>query len=119
MRRFAVFTGLAVLFSCTSQKVEKPLPAQDWCPQGLQVGAYARIEGIVDYEDINWCKMVVRGQDATLEVYYTQDGMRQRVVQYAGGVKRTEVEIRKSKAVMRIYDSKGALVEEIKGREEF
>ncbi len=111
--------GLAMLFSCTSQKAEKPAPVQDWCPQGLQVGAYAKIEGIVDYEDINWCKMVIKGPQATTEVYYTQDGTRQRVVQYADNVRRSEVEIRRTKAIMRIYDKDGNLVEELQSREHF
>lgn len=107
------------LFSCKSNQIAVPSAPADWCPQGLQVGSYARIEGIVDYEGINWCKMVVKRQEATLEVYYTQDGLRQRVIQYVKGVRRTETEIRKSKAVMRIYDDQGNLVEEIRSRESF
>ncbi len=47
------------------------------------------------------------------------DTLRQRVIQYVKGVKRTETEIRKSKAVMRIYDDQGNLVEEIRSRESF
>lgn len=119
MKKIALFAiSLSFLISCQEKK--EFLPANtDWCPQGLQVGAYAKIEGIVDYENINWCKMIIKAPDATLEVYYTQDGTRQRVVQYAGNIRRTEVEIRRTKAVMRIYDKQGKLAEELQSREYF
>jgi hypothetical protein len=36
-----------------------------------------------------------------------------------GGVLRSETELRKTKAIMRIYDEKGNLVEEVRSKETF
>ncbi len=77
------------------------------------------VEGIVDYENLNWCKMVITSGDVKSEIYFTQDGLRQRWLQYESGVLRSEVELRRTKVVMRIYDEKGKLVEEIKSKEAF
>ncbi|MGC8852972.1 MAG: hypothetical protein ACP5P0_05145 [Hydrogenobacter sp.] len=77
------------------------------------------VEGIVDYENLNWCKMVITSGDVKSEIYFAQDGLRQRWLQYKSGVLRSEVELRRTKAVMRIYDEKGKLVEEIKSKETF
>ncbi len=117
IKRFSIISLLLSLTACKSVPQETK-PVLSWCPQGISSGPM-RIEGIVDYENINWCKVVIELPDAKTEIYYTQDGIRQRVVQYSKGVRRNEVEIRKSKTVVRIYDEKGNLVEEVKGKEFF
>lgn len=71
------------------------------------------------YEDLNWCKLVIINGDVRSEIYFTQDGLRQRWVQYKGGVLRSETELRKTKAIMRIYDEKGNLIEEVRSKERF
>lgn len=63
--------------------------------------------------------MVIASGDFRSEIYFTQDGLRQRWVQYKGGVIRSETQIRKTKALMRIYDEKGNLIEEVRSKEAF
>lgn len=77
------------------------------------------MEGIVDYENINWCKMVITTSNSTYEILYTQDGTRELISQYKGGKKRTEVRVGQTKAILRIYDTNGNLVEEVSIKERF
>ena len=30
-----------------------------WCPIGKKLNSTVYVEGIVDYEDFNWCKVVI------------------------------------------------------------
>ncbi|SNZ12226.1 hypothetical protein [Hydrogenobacter hydrogenophilus] len=119
--RLSLFAVALALFSCTEKKVSVPKTADSWCPTGATINGITSIsvEGIVDYEDINWCKLVITSGDVRSEIYFTQDGLRQRWVQYKGGVLRSETELRKTKAIMRIYDEKGNLVEEVRSKERF
>lgn len=106
------------LVSCQSQKPEATQTI-DWCPKGLKLNGYAYVEGIVDYENINWCKMVITTPSSAYEILYTQDGTRELISQYKGGKKRTEVRIGQTKANLKLYDMEGNLVEEVSTKERF
>ncbi len=111
-----------MVFSCKERSTYTGKEVtSSWCPRGIVLSGVTNItiEGIVDYEDINWCKMVIASGDFRSEIYFTQDGLRQRWVQYKGGVIRSETQIRKTKALMRIYDEKGNLIEEVRSKEAF
>ncbi|MFN3813772.1 MAG: hypothetical protein ACK4SM_04025 [Aquificaceae bacterium] len=102
----------------TNYKIEE---SGSWCPKGASISGATTItvEGIVDYEDMNWCKVVLNSDGFKSEIYFTQDGLRQRWIQYKNGMLRSDMEVRKAKAVMRLYDEKGNLVEEVKSKEAF
>jgi hypothetical protein len=120
-RRINFFAIALALFSCTEKHPSVSKTSNSWCPMGVAISGITNIsvEGIVDYEDLNWCKLVITSGDVRSEIYFTQDGLRQRWLQYKGGVLRSETELRKTKAIMRIYDEKGNLVEEVRSRETF
>lgn len=73
----------------------------------------------MNYENINWCKMVITTSNSTYEILYTQDGTRELISQYKGGKKRTEVRVGQTKAILRLYDTNGNLVEEVSTKERF
>ncbi|AAC07021.1 hypothetical protein [Aquifex aeolicus] len=91
----------------------------DWCPKGKSLGKDIYVEGIVDYEGKNWCKVVVRTPYSVTEVYYTPDGSGEKVVKYKNGKKMAEIELVENQVYLRLYDKNGKVVEEIKSREEF
>lgn len=90
---------------------------EDWCPKGKSINGSVHVEGIVDYEGVNWCKFVINRPKARTEIYYTLNGEGQRVVEYINGKKAAVIEIFKGKARMSIYDKDGNVVEEVKARE--
>ncbi len=89
----------------------------DWCPIGKSINGSVHVEGIVDYEGVNWCKFVINRPKARTEIYYTMDGEGQRVVEYINGKKAAVIEIFEGKAKLKIYDKDGNVVEEVKARE--
>ena len=119
MRKLSI-TLLPFLFliSCQGQKPEAT-QTTNWCPKGLKLNGYAYVEGIVDYENINWCKMVITTSNSTYEILYTQDGTRELISQYKEGKKRTEVRIGHTKSTLKLYDTNGNLVEEVSTKERF
>ncbi|WP_457601288.1 hypothetical protein [Hydrogenivirga sp.] len=90
---------------------------EDWCPRGERINGSVYVEGIVDYEGVNWCKFVINRPGAKTEIYYTLDGEGQRVVEYIKGKKAAAIEIFEGKAKMKIYDKDGNVIEELKARE--
>ncbi|RUM30580.1 MAG: hypothetical protein DSY32_02055 [Aquifex sp.] len=100
-------------------KTVKGVDYGDWCPKGKSLGKDIYVEGIVDYEGKNWCKIVVRTPYSTTEIYYTPDGSGEKVVNYKEGKKRAEIEIIDKKVFLRLFDRRGSVVEEIKSREQF
>ncbi|BAI69690.1 MAG: hypothetical protein KNN13_04265 [Hydrogenobacter thermophilus] len=119
-KRLMSFIIALGLFSCTGKGTYKEA-TNSWCPKGVSFSGITSItvEGIVDYEELNWCKVVITSGDMRSEIYFTQDGSRQRWVQYKGGTIRSETQIRKTKAIMRIYDERGNLIEEVRSKEAF
>lgn len=118
----AVFVASAIVFlSCEERASYQAKEGGSWCPKGatLRGSTTITVEGIVDYEDMNWCKLVLSSEGFRSEIYFTQDGLRQRWMQYKNGMLRSDMEVRKTKAVMRLYDEKGNLVEEVKSKEAF
>jgi len=106
--------GVIILF-----KTVRGVDYGDWCPKGKSLGKDIYVEGIVDYEGKNWCKIVVRTPYSTTEIYYTPDGSGEKVVNYKLGKKRAEIEVVDKKLFLRLFDRKGSVIEEIKAKEEF
>ncbi len=91
----------------------------DWCPAGKKLNSTVYVEGIVDYEDINWCKVVITLPASKLELYYTRDGKLVRVMEFKGNKKRAEVDFKNKNIDVRVFDPKGEVFEEFKSKETF
>ena len=95
----------------------------DWCPPDKVVvddpNVKIKIEGIIDYEDINYCEITIKQKKFTSQIFYTEDGKYYRWIQYENGKKRTELDIKGGRAVLKIFDKEGNVVEELKSKEEF
>ena len=120
MKKLEVFAGFA-LFGLVSFNLlaYSKSGIEDWCPRGKKVNGTIEIEGIVDYEDINWCKVVINLPSSKLELYYTADGKLVRVIEYKRNKKRAELDFKEKNIDLRIFDREGNLFEEFKSRETF
>ncbi|WP_461831359.1 hypothetical protein [Aquifex sp.] len=96
---------------------------QDWCPKGKEVivspSVKMTVEGIVDYEDENFCRILINQGTVKTILMFTEKGDYYRIIQYEYGKKRTELDIKGRKAVLKIFDQKGEVVEELRSREAF
>ncbi len=109
---FAVFS----LLSIASAK-------GDWCPKDKVIvdnpNIIVKIEGIIDYEDINFCKVIIKQKDIMSQILYTEDGKYYKWIQFEDDKKRTELDIKGKKAVLKMYDKNGDIIEELKSKEAF
>lgn len=50
----------------------------DWCPHDKVVvenpSVKIKIEGIIDYEDLNYCEIKIKQKEFTSRIFYTEDG---------------------------------------------
>ncbi len=96
---------------------------EDWCPKDKIVvddpNIKVKIEGIIDYEDTNFCKITIKQKEITSQILYTEDGTYYKWIQFENGKKRTELDIKGKKAVLKMYDEDGNVIEELKSKEYF
>lgn len=92
---------------------------EGWCPIGKKLNSTVYVEGIVDYEGVNWCKVVITLPASKLELYYTRDGKLVRIMEYKGDKKRAEVDFKNKNIDVRVFDQNGEIFEEFKSRETF
>ncbi len=95
----------------------------DWCPKDKVIvdnpNIKVKIEGIVDYKDMNFCEVIIKQKDTVSQILYTEDGKYYRWIQFKDGKKRTELDIEDEKAILRMYDKSGNIVEELRSKEAF
>ena len=92
---------------------------EDWCFRDKKIGDTIYIKGIVDYKDMNFCKVIITLPSSTLEFYYTRDGELIRVVEKKKSKKSVEVDFKDKNVYLRVFDKKGNIFEEFKSKETF